>query len=62
MKITVVNGTSLRGITYKLKEIFLDDFRENDEITEFFLPRDCPDFCAGCTAFLSLENFNISVG
>lgn len=57
MKITVVNGTSLRGITYKLKEIFLDNFRGNDEITEFFLPRDCPDFCAGCkTCFLHDEN------
>ena len=41
MKITVVNGTSLRGITYKLKEYFLDNFRENAEITEFFLPKTC---------------------
>ena len=57
MKITVVNGTSLRGITYKLKEYFLDNFRENAEITEFFLPKDCPDFCAGCkTCFLHDEN------
>lgn len=57
MKITVVNGTSFRGITYKLKEYFLGNFRENAEITEFFLPKDCPDFCAGCkTCFLHDEN------
>ena len=49
MKITVINGTEKHGITYKLKEIFLDELRGDDDITEFYLPRDCPEFCAGCT-------------
>lgn len=49
MKITVVNGTEKHGITYKLKEIFLEPFRAKAEITEFYLPKDCPSFCAGCT-------------
>ena len=49
MKITVINGTEKRGVTYKLKEIFLERFK-SAEITEYYLPKDCPSFCAGCTA------------
>ena len=49
MKITVINGTEKKGVTYRLKEIFLDEFRNDAEITEFYLPGDCPEFCAGCT-------------
>lgn len=50
MKITVINGTEKRGITYRLKEIFLESLRDRAQITEFYLPKDCPAFCAGCTA------------
>lgn len=49
MKITVINGTEKHGVTYRLKEIFLERFRGNAEITEFYLPKDCPAFCTGCT-------------
>ena len=57
MKITVINGTKKHGVTYKLKEIFLDEFRDRAEITEFYLPEDCPNFCAGCTVcFLDDEH------
>ena len=49
MKITVINGTEKHGVTYQLKEIFLEDFRDKAEITEFYLPKDCPNFCVGCT-------------
>lgn len=49
MKIVVVNGTEKHGITYRLKEMFLEPFREKAEIAEFYLPRDCPAFCTGCT-------------
>lgn len=48
MKITVINGTEKHGVTYRLKEIFLERFREKAEITEFYLPKDCPSFCMGC--------------
>ena len=48
MKITVINGTEKHGITYKLKNIFLERF-EQAEITEYYLPKDCPAFCVGCT-------------
>ena len=47
MKITVINGTAKKGVTYHLKEIFLDEFRGKAEITEFYLPKDGPGFCSG---------------
>ena len=57
MKITVINGTQKHGVTYTLKEIFLDQLRDQAVITEFDLPRDCPNFCAGCTVcFLDDEH------
>ena len=57
MKITVVNGTEIHGVTYRLKEIFLKEFGDTAEITEFYLPKDCPDFCAGCkVCFLKDEH------
>ena len=49
MKITVINGTEKHGVTFKLKETFLEPLHDSSEITEFFLPKDCPNFCAGCT-------------
>lgn len=48
MKITVVNGTEKHGITYKLKEMFLEPFKDKAEITEFYLPKDGPGYCVGC--------------
>lgn len=50
MKITVINGTEKHGVTYKMKEIFLKEFKKDATITEYYLPKDCPSFCAGCTA------------
>ena len=49
MKITVINGTEKHGVTYHLKELFLESFRSFAEIKEFYLPKDCPSFCMGCT-------------
>lgn len=57
MKIAVINGTEKIGITFKLKEMFLEQFRGNSEISEFYLPKGCPTFCAGCTTcFVKGEN------
>ena len=56
MKITVINGTEVKGCTYNIKEIFLEDFREGNEIVEYYLPRDLPYFCLGCkTCFFKSE-------
>lgn len=48
MNITVINGTEKHGVTYRLKELFLTPFKGTAEITEYYLPRDCPSFCVGC--------------
>lgn len=48
MKITVINGTEKHGVTYRLKEIFLENLKEKAVITEYYLPKDCPSFCTGC--------------
>lgn len=56
MKITVINGTEVKGCTYHMKESFLDALRDKGEITEFYLPRDLPHFCRGCkTCFFKSE-------
>ena len=53
MKITVINGTEKHGVTYRLKEVFLDQLRNDSDITEFYLPKDCPNFCVGCITCFS---------
>lgn len=50
MKITVINGTEKHGVTCRLKELFLEEFGDRAEVTEFYLPRDCPNFCRGCVS------------
>lgn len=50
MKITVINGTEKHGVTYRLKEIFLSEFQGKADVTEYYLPKDCPAFCTGCTS------------
>jgi len=50
MKITVINATEKQGVTYRLKEIFLSQFRQTADITEYALPKDGPGFCTGCTS------------
>ena len=50
MKVVVLNGTEKKGITFKIKEMFLEQFRDAADITEFYFPKDCPTFCLGCTA------------
>jgi Multimeric flavodoxin WrbA len=47
-KITVINGTEIKGCTWHIKEAFLDTVRGSAEITEFYLPRDMKNFCCGC--------------
>lgn len=48
MKVTVITGTGIQGCTYRIKEIFLEALGTGNEITEFYLPKDGPDFCVGC--------------
>ena len=50
MNITVINGTEQKGCTYSMKETFISAMGGGHEITEYYLPRDCPVFCIGCKA------------
>lgn len=47
MRCVVINGTDIRGCTYHLKEMFLDELGAS-EVTEFYLPKDAPAYCTGC--------------
>lgn len=56
MKITVINGTEIKGCTYHIKEIFLEELRHGNDVKEFYLPKDLPFFCSGCKrCFVSNE-------
>lgn len=56
MKIAVINGTEIKGCTYQIKESFLEFLRDDNEIIEFYLPKDLPHFCCGCkNCFLKSE-------
>lgn len=55
MKIVVINGTAVKGVTYRMKEMFLESLHSDNQITEFY-PGDFPGFCTGCkTCFLRGE-------
>ena len=48
MDIVIITGTEVKGCTYHIKNLFLDELREGNKIIEFYLPKDCPHFCSGC--------------
>lgn len=47
MKCVVINGTQVKGCTYHLKELFLNEVKPT-HCTEFYLPMDAPGYCTGC--------------
>ena len=56
MKIAVITGTPQKGITYRMKEEFLKQLRDGNDITEFY-PKDMPPYCMGCkSCFLRGED------
>lgn len=48
MKITVIMGTEVKGCTYEMNEMFLRQLPGVHEVKSFYLPKDLPQFCAGC--------------
>jgi thymidylate kinase len=52
--VTVFHGSPRKGNTYHATKIFMDELskHENVHFTEFFLPKDLPVFCTGCTLCL----------
>lgn len=55
MKICAVYGTERRGCTWHIAQEVLRRLPEA-EVTEFFLPRDCPDACISCFRCFHGEN------
>ncbi|MDD6038487.1 MAG: NAD(P)H-dependent oxidoreductase [bacterium] len=48
MKIVMLNGQNHKGSTYHIGRMIADKVRGDNEIREFFFPRDLNHFCAGC--------------
>ncbi|NLL78070.1 MAG: NAD(P)H-dependent oxidoreductase [Clostridiales bacterium] len=59
MKITIIHGQAHKGVTYKITQMVLKSLvAKQDEIQEFFLPKDGPNFCCGCyKCFMKGEAF-----
>jgi multimeric flavodoxin WrbA len=59
MKTVIIYGIEHKGCTYNAVQLFKNQLNisEND-ITEFFLPKDLPHFCIGCNnCFMKGEGF-----
>jgi multimeric flavodoxin WrbA len=54
MRVTVFHGSPRKGNTYHSTKIFLDELARNGDVEyiEFFMPKDLPVFCTGCTLCL----------
>lgn len=48
MKIVMLNGQNHKGSTYHIGRMIADKISGDNEIKEFFFPRDLNHFCAGC--------------
>lgn len=55
MKICAVYGTERKGCTWHIAQQVLSHLPEA-EVTEFFLPRDCPESCISCFRCFQEEN------
>lgn len=48
MKIVLIHGQNHKGSTYQIGRMLVEHMEDNNELTEFFLPRDLNHFCSGC--------------
>lgn len=49
MNIVVIYGVEHKGSTYNIAQLFLKKLSEKtNTLTEYFLPKDMPNFCCGC--------------
>lgn len=55
MKVCAIYGTERKGCTWHIAQEVLTRLPEA-EVTEFYLPRDCPDFCISCFRCFIEEN------
>ena len=54
MKIVMLNGQNHKGSTYHIGRIIVDKIEGENEITEFFFPKNLNHFCTGC--YQCIEN------
>ncbi len=50
MKIVMIHGQNHKGSTYNIGKMIANKIGDEDNIVEFFLPRDLNHFCLGCYA------------
>ena len=55
MKIVMLNGQNHKGSTYHIGRSIIDKIEGDNEVTEFFFPRDLDHFCLGC--YRCIEDF-----
>ena len=55
MKIVIINGQAHKGSTYHMGRILADKLADDENIREFFLPRDMNHFCLGCYSCIEDE-------
>ena len=48
MKIVLIHGQNHKGSSYHIGRMIADKIKGENEITEFFLPKDLNHFCTGC--------------
>ena len=48
MKIAIIHGQNHKGSSYHIGRMIADKIQGENEIAEFFLPRDLNHFCLGC--------------
>ena len=54
MKTVLIHGQNHKGSTYNIGRMIADKITSDDEIVEFFLPKDLNHFCVGC--YKCIEN------
>lgn len=55
MKTVIIHGQSHKGSSYSIGRMLANQIASEDEITEFFLPKDLNHFCLGCCQCLHAD-------
>ena len=48
MKVVLIHGQNHKGSSYNIGRMIANKIANEDEIVEFFLPKDLNHFCVGC--------------
>lgn len=56
MKIVLIHGQNHKGSSYHIGRMIAEKIKGENEISEFFLPRDLDHFCTGCYSCIEDES------